>query len=177
MPNWCENDLTVKGKPEDIAQLVEFVKGPDGDFDFNNIVPMLKAFEGMCMGYTTIGGKPYKFWRQNPFAGIEQDELDCLEAEHGATDWHSWAIKNWGTKWNLGKEVGMDFRDTRVDYTFSTAWSPPIPVIAALAERFPKLKFSLKYYECGCAFKGYVKYKKGVLIEEGSGTYSGLRGG
>lgn len=56
-------------------------------------------------------------------------------------------------------------------------WQTGVTIIEALVERFPKLKLSLKYYECGCAFKGYVKYAKGVVIEEGSGTYAGNRGG
>lgn len=177
MPNWCENDLKIKGTSEDIDKLVTFVKGTNTDFDFNKIIPMPSALENVHKGGTHIGKNYYTHWREDPLVGIEQEELDRLKAEYGAVDWYDWSIANWGTKWNLGNNVDIKFNDNYVEYHFPTAWSPPIPVICALAEQFPRLKFSLKYYECGCAFKGYVKYKNGILIEEGSGSYSGKRGG
>lgn len=176
MPNWCENDLKIKGKPKDIAPLVEFVKGSDNIFDFNKIIPMPEVLNGICRGFTKIDGKEYRHWREDG-TGIEEEELARIRAEYGHDDWYSWAIENWGTKWNAWEALVTDISDDCIKYTFSTAWSPPLAVVAALAERFPNLKFSLKYYECGAGYKGYAKYKKGVIVEDGSGSYSGSRGG
>jgi hypothetical protein len=177
MPNWCENDLVIKGKPKDLNELVEFVKSSDENiFDFDKIIPMPEVLKGVMTGFITIDGKKYENWRKDD-TGIEQEELDRWREEYGHDNWYSWSIENWGTKWNASEPFVATLCDDRITYTFNTAWSPPIPVIAALAEKFPKLKFSLKYYERGCAFKGYAKYAKGVVVEEGSGTYAGKRGG
>lgn len=183
MANWCENDLVVKGKPKDLNEFIEFVKNPDMTFDFNKIAPMPEVFKAVVSGFTTIDGEKFTHWREHfvddsrVLVGVKQEELDRWKAEYGHADWYSWSIVNWGTKWNANEPILTARCAGSIAYTFSTAWSPPLPIIQALAERFPKLKLSLKYYECGCAFKGYVKYAKGVLIEEGEGTYAGKRGG
>lgn len=183
MPNWCENDLVVKGKPKDLNEFIEFVKNPDMTFDFNKIAPMPEVFKAVVRGFTTIDGEKFTHWREHfvddsrVLVGVKQEELDRWKAEYGHADWYSWSIANWGTKWNANEPILTARCAESIAYTFSTAWSPPLPIIEALAERFPKLKLSLKYYECGCAFKGYVKYAKGVVIEKGSSTYAGNRGG
>lgn len=175
MPNWCENDLVVKGKSKALDEFAKFVEGPNGAFDFEKIIPMPEVFKGVTTGFNTIDGKLYENWREDG-TGVEQEELARWKKEYGYDNWLHWSLANWGTKWNVSEAV-LEVYDGRITYTFSTAWSPPLPIIKALAERFPKLKFSLKYYECGCAFKGYIKYKKGEVVEEGSGSYSGSRGG
>lgn len=178
MPNWCENDLVVKGKSKALDEFAKFVEGPNGAFDFEKIIPMPEVFKGVTTGFNTIDGKLYENWREDG-TGVEEEELARWREEYGHDNWRNWSLANWGTKWNAS-EAGIEvflLAFERVKYTFSTAWSPPLPIIEALAERFPKLKFSLKYYECGCAFKGYIKYKKGEVVEEGSGSYSGPRGG
>lgn len=178
MPNWCENDLVVKGKSAALDEFAKFVEGPNGAFDFEKIIPMPEVFKGVTTGFNTEGcidGKLYENWREDG-TGVEEEELARWRKEYGHDNWRTWSQANWGTKWNIS-EAGIRTWMDQIKYTFSTAWSPPLPIIAALAERFPKLKFSLKYYECGCAFKGYIKYKKGEVVEEGSGSYSGPRGG
>lgn len=52
--------------------------------------------------------------------------------EHGVTDWYSFGVDRWGTKWNAydaDRGVG--------EVRFDTAWSAPHPVIKALVARFP----------------------------------------
>jgi hypothetical protein len=39
MPNWCVNQVDISGDEAEVARLVEFVKGSEGDFDFAKIVP------------------------------------------------------------------------------------------------------------------------------------------
>ena len=49
--------------------------------------------------------------------------------------------------------------------------------VKAVAKKYPKTRFLLKYYECGMAFQGRVVYSGGEEVESSQGTYSGNRGG
>jgi hypothetical protein len=40
MPNWCVNQVDVKGDEADVARLIALVKGDEGDFDFGKIIPI-----------------------------------------------------------------------------------------------------------------------------------------
>jgi hypothetical protein len=40
MPNWCVNQVDVKGDEADVARLIELVKGDEDAFDFAKIVPI-----------------------------------------------------------------------------------------------------------------------------------------
>jgi hypothetical protein len=39
MPNWCANQIDIKGDEVEIKKLTELVKGENGDFDFSKVVP------------------------------------------------------------------------------------------------------------------------------------------
>jgi len=90
---------------------------------------------------------------------------------------YEWCIAHWGTKWGLydievvSDEVGV------VDYTFQTAWSPPLPVIVAMGEQFPDLKFTLCYYEGGGGFQGALIVEGGQVVKDKNRPYDGDRGG
>jgi hypothetical protein len=73
-----------------------------------------------------------------------------------------WCVDNWGTKWNVDKDQDLNF-DNEDTIVFSTAWNPPIPVIEALAAKFPDLKFTLRYFEGGNFFGGIVEFSNGVI--------------
>lgn len=88
-----------------------------------------------------------------------------IPAEEKDNRYH-WCCENWGTKWNA-MEVEADFGII----TFSTAWTPCFPVIAKLAELFPKAEFWFQYEECGCCFAGAQLYRYGELVYELTGDY------
>lgn len=93
--------------------------------------------------------------------------------------WFDWCINNWGTKWDIGADVGTD-REERyglkatvapVDWStgqtieancsFDSAWSPPI----GLYEKLVELGYSVhaSYFEggmcfCGIYHNGYDNY-------------------
>jgi hypothetical protein len=82
------------------------------DFDFNAIIPM-----------------PDNIYRGD--LGHKERQ------EHGANNWYDWAIEHWGTKWNAYDIVYLDGVDADHIYgdilvKIETAWSPPMPVLAAL---------------------------------------------
>ena len=77
-------------------------------------------------------------------------------------DWYNWQINNWGTKWDIGADMGTDkeerygLKATRVDNevscSFDSAWSPPI----GLYDKLIELGYDVKatYWEPGMAFCG-----------------------
>jgi hypothetical protein len=79
-------------------------------------------------------------------------------------DWYDQRLEKWGTKW-----AGYSLCISDTDIDFFTAWVPPLPIIAKLAELHKDLVFRLEYYEVGMAFRGIYTAqwgKEGLLIED-----------
>lgn len=72
---------------------------------------------------------------------LGRQSVDNLR-RYNAMTWYEWCNKNWGTKWNSCDNCNDLERRTII---FSTAWSCPIPIVAALAEKFPDVDFVWKY--------------------------------
>ena len=181
MPNWCENDLTIKGSKTEIARLLQLVSSEDSIFDFNKILPMPEVFKGVHEGFCIINGVDCKRWRTGadgePVA-ITEEEVAQWRELYGTDGWYDWCIANWGTKWDAcDAEIDDAGLPNKVVFHFNTAWSPPVPVIGKLHKLFPTLKIKLKYYEGGAAYKGVLKFDETGLVEDKSTEYHGGRGG
>lgn len=72
---------------------------------------------------------------------------------HGHAGWHAWASERWGTKWTAYSQLpvasGCDDGVSWLLYEFTTAWSPPEPVIEAMSAAWPSLSFQLEWREEG----------------------------
>jgi len=95
-------------------------------------------------------------------------------------NWYNWQINNWGTKWDIGADMGTDreeyhgLKATRVGNQVScscdSAWSPPVGLYDKLVELGYDVKAS--YWEPGMAFCGiwndgadnYVEYNDKDMI-------------
>lgn len=76
------------------------------------------------------------------------------KAETGYYSWYSWALANWGTKWNA-YDCRLEFQAEKyVEFCFNTAWSFPEPVFRKLAKMFPTLTFECDCYDEGGCFAG-----------------------
>jgi hypothetical protein len=62
------------------------------------------------------------------------------EHEPGVICWYTWNVSAWGTKWNA-----YDAKVGETTVQFDTAWSHPVPVVAALALRFPDVTLRVRY--------------------------------
>ena len=158
MPNWCYNTVRISGHGNyKVEELMEAVKGKlveqDGKeyqapFSFNSIVPMPEDIRD-----TT---SPTRISETNT-----QEQVDALQEKYGVTNWYDWAIKNWGTKWDLNAfhdDTQVDYHEdaNEVTYRFDTAWSPPQLVHTALVEQYPAVNISWHYDEPGMEFSGYL---------------------
>lgn len=182
MPNWCENDLTIRGHAIDIEAVLQFVRSGDEAedkslFSFERIVAMPPELHGIQTGAIRINGELVTEWRTIGDENVPVDTEE-LQRRYGATSWYEWNTANWGTKWPA-TDVEVEYRsgDERAVIHFSTAWSPPVPVVTKLAEKFPQLDFDLRYYEGGAAFKGRLQLKGGRVVHDSTGPYHGSRGG
>ena len=158
MPNWCYNTVRISGHGNyKVEELMEAVKGKkveqDGKdyqspFSFNSIVPMPEDIRD-----TT---SPTRISETNT-----QEQVDALQEKYDVTNWYDWAIKNWGTKWDLNAfhdDTQVDYHEdaNEVTYRFDTAWSPPQLIHEALVEQYPSVHISWHYDEPGMEFSGYL---------------------
>jgi antirestriction protein ArdC len=74
------------------------------------------------------------------------------QTETGFPDWYGWSLHHWGTKWNAYDFALLRDDPDALEFRFSTAWSFPAPVLCALEERFPDLRFSIAALDEGWNF-------------------------
>lgn len=173
MPNWCENDLRVEGPKEVLEEFLRFVAG-GSPFDFNRLSPYPPEFQELDDAAEAWDKANAKTPPQGQ-SGRPKDGYN--------SGGYEWRVANWGTKWPAYKVAreeptnGDDEKTLVVVFHFSTAWSPPKPVIEKASERYPALTFELRYFECGCCFNGLFRCKGGEVESDKSGPYFGERGG
>lgn len=94
--------------------------------------------------------------------------------------WYDWRVDNWGTKWDVGADVGTEKEeryglkatvvDNEASVSFDSAWAPPVPVYDELVEL--GYRVSASYFEPGMCFCGiyndghdnYIEYTDPDMI-------------
>jgi hypothetical protein len=175
VPNWCENELTIVGPAEEIeACLARISTGVQRPFDFRAVIPMPDEVAATkTVTWSVVDGEAVLVVKPEDPEGIDAAEL---VRKYGAKDWYDWSLRNWGTKWNAF-EVELRRVEGPLLLTFATAWTPPRPVILALAVSFPALTFTLDFWEGGVGFCGSFVVKGGDVLLDTTAQYSGPRGG
>jgi hypothetical protein len=84
-------------------------------------------------------------------------EFHLARIASGLSDWYSWRIDKWGTKWN-SYSFNADVEPGRAEMTFDTAWSFPLPIMQRLAETWPDLTFDCACFDEGHGFSGSGKF-------------------
>lgn len=98
-----------------------------------------------------------EYWETNGFkAGVEFGNTP--------NNWYHFNTREWGTKWDA-----YDIQDTitlepeiEFDTSFSSAWSPPLPVFEAMTRQHPDIIFSFSWEEEG-GWGGEASGKFGVF--------------
>ncbi len=114
MPNWTYNTIRIDGTPTRLRAFVKAVKGENGVFDFNRLIPIPEFLKHTRSGLATIDGKQVASWyvidptridgadNERCFTPREEAQLRDLCCE----SWCDWSCNNWGTKWNAcGPEI------------------------------------------------------------------------
>lgn len=85
--------------------------------------------------------------------------------KYGHANWYTWAIENWGTKWNSSC---LEIDEEGKYFTFETAWDPAIPVLLKLSELEPDIKFAVIYADEQIGvYTGYVLFTNGKIDCQG----------
>ena len=86
--------------------------------------------------------------------------IDKIE-KTGYSDWYSWAVDNWGTKWEVCEFYGVDRQhlndsldESTISLSFDSAWSPPIGAYENFLAENENCSLVARYYEGGCDFMG-----------------------
>lgn len=143
MPNWCSNELKIKGNPKELTKLIKKVQITKSEATENHLESIFSCHR--------VIPRP-----------LDQE-----------ANWYDWSVTNWGTKWDLcDVTLSGDVEDKEVFYYFESAWSPVVPVVETLAKEFKTLSFTYTFYEGGSDFWGEIEYKKGEVVSEEGGDLS-----
>ena len=173
MPNHVSSDLYVTGRIETIDKFMDFAI---------NIDPCLPSDDQLLDANKFIP-YPEHFKKLDALAKIAaaKEPPDYTVKDGFNSGGFQWCLENWGTKWGIYdckieyKDFGI--RNGKLKYRFNTAWAPPLPIIKAMSDKFPTLRFRLNYFEFGMGFKGTYIVKNGEVIKDVQSKYSGRRGG
>lgn len=101
----------------------------------------LKDMSGRIVDFAMVIPEPANMFHggcdmKHPHRDADGNALEC---------WYSWNIDNWGTKWGAYDHSIEPAPGDLCRVQFDTAWSHPVPVIAALAAKFPDEEISVVY--------------------------------
>lgn len=148
MPNWCDNNLVVTGKKHDIEDFLKKVTVNGGYDILQSLYPCPQELKETVSGWS--GDEEEQKKREEKYA----ENL----AKYGEKDWYYWCVNNWGTKWgDCDTELmvhQLDKEDAFIEFSFTSAWSPPVDGITYISTLYPDCEFSLSYIEEGFDFCG-----------------------
>lgn len=130
MPNWCNNSLTVSHPDKEM--MIKFAEGVRNGTLFDTFIPMPAELRDTTSPSETN---------------------ETLIEKYGHSDWYSWALDNWGCKWDCtAGDFDLDEDGLSGNGWFDTAWGPPLSAYHNLQ----KLGFSIDagYNEPGMGFVG-----------------------
>lgn len=193
MPNWCENELKVRGHPDEIHRFKGAMQGTDWQgkhtvLSEDALIPYPDKYRQADETASAWNERVSK-----ALTGLEgeqrQQAYEKFVEEHGQqpadgynAGGYEWCIQNWGTKWGFVEPILADEFNNGNDtaellYVFDSAWSPPEPLVRKMGELFPGLVFELRYFEGGVGFNGMLCIERGKEVFDECGAYFGDRGG
>lgn len=128
MPNHVYNTLTVTGPIEALNAFKEKAKHNNEKFSYWNF--KTPPQEAMDSG---------EYHATHGFAGGQQ-------SGNTPNNWYNFNNREWGTKWDA-YDLHVDSAPKAFYATFSSAWSPPLPVFEAMVEQHPELNFDFSWEE------------------------------
>jgi len=182
MPNWCSNVLVVNGKDKEIEKFKKDAKGKDRygretvlneevffpyPQEFKDLDLKAEEWRKKADDYAKSLGLD-RFWCGDKMKKEDRDKFIKENGEEPKDGFnqggYGWCVANWGTKWGFcDAEISHEEKGV-LTYFFTSAWSPPVGLVAKMGEKYPNLRFELDYDEPGCAFKGKFVMEGGELI-------------
>ena len=175
MPNWVFNQITIKGKTENIERfLSDSNKNQNGKLSFSSWIPVPETFEKYDTTNYPNGeglevGKPSRPWEEDsPIVTGELIEeykaATKLQAEqYGVVGWYDYNLETYGCKWDSRVEV-KSHTDDGLILICDTPWSAPTNFFITMSNRYPDLSFIM------CSDSPENGYYDEYLIEKGQVT-------
>jgi len=175
MPNYCNNNLTIKGDAKPMHEFYEFVGPLEQNFSMENLCPIpieleqtdspAKFIANNTKEIKLASGKIVQV-QVNSFNKTEQEYLahmQYLNDKYGCDNWYDWCNANWGCKWDIyGLSIDSQ-TDEELCVSYETPWRPNSDFIAFLGTKFQNLEFELEYYEPDMEFAGKFLVKGGTF--------------
>lgn len=200
MPNWCEQDLQVstdegENYKEQIPDVKAFKEHAKGVTRYGNSVDL---YDGHFIPYplqyaledarVQAVNKHYNEVARSEgvFQMSDEDKTQYWRNHPRSRDkdgfnkgGYEWCCDNYGSKWGISdpKLEDEDLTYGYLEYKFKSAWSPVKPLVLKMSQLFPRLKFTLRYFEMGRAIHGIYVCHGGEVTEEKETEYFGQRGG
>lgn len=184
MPNWCHNNITISGKPEDLLSFLKKSKTPKykgGDiktwleknkFTLRSWLPMPKTFKNWDTTNSPKGpdqfnsDEAYNRYMKN-YARAQTYQMKT----YGCIGWYQYNYNTLGCKWDAELEL-IDFDIDAVLFVCDTPWNAPREWIRTLIKENPKLIFDLEGVEPGMGFKEIVNGCDGRVTEDRCEDYT-----
>lgn len=142
------------------AEVLETLHGEESLVDFNRVIPSPEELDKLTAEYKVFETQEevdaYQREKEEHYSkfddflsahyigkthAITHEEQVRLQETYGAAlDWYNWNVKHWGTKWNA-----YSVAEVEGGIRFDTAWAVPVPILNALAAKFPDAEISLEY--------------------------------
>lgn len=188
MPNWCENDLSIRGSKKDVINFLEtagYDKSCSVEDFIENTALTLRCWMPMPETYKKMDTTNAK--RQQKENESDEDyQKYCEEYDaavkfqketYGAVGWYNYNLMTLGTKWDaqineygMSSYVGSGF--IQLNFSFLTAWCPPDVWLKTLIKEYPNLSFDLDAVEPLNAFTYHLVGSNGAIDMEMEDTYT-----
>jgi hypothetical protein len=168
MPNHCESDLFIHGPNAIIDEVIKKHFTPEGALNCTTVIPYPATYKEL--------DDAVRKWEEDNKDNPNRDWR--LQSKDGFNSGgYEWCCTNWGTKWGTYGGSGINKTTRGLSTGFQSAWSPPTPVVTALAAMYPKLKIQMNSFERGAGYQVKANWENGELVSEDQSGYRGSRGG
>lgn len=194
MPNHVTNQITFGTSKAALAvfhNMLEAVQAngePLGSIDFNKLIPTPPGLNIEHSTYMEKGLELYRAYMR------ELDSSDPVKhfrikqkwepqrmadpvtwalgkqafentQKYGSPTWYSWAIKNWGSKWNAYQCKPLDKNAGTM--TFLTAWSAVPNILEAISRRYPDQTITYRWADEDIGYNvGEKTFRNGKCVGE-----------
>lgn len=174
MPNWCNNNLIIKGDQELRNKFAEQVTLSEEEADkrgqrcdiLGKLYPTPQELVDTVSGWTA----------DESVQAEREKQYEANKAKYGSKDWYDWNCDHWGSKWGDCETYMVENNDSELHFSFASAWSPPLQGIAQLARMFPELRFMVSYDESGMGYFGVAVFSPDGEIDDNYREYTDLDG-
>jgi len=183
MPNWCHNNITISGNPEDMLEFFKKSKSPKykgGDlekwvntqkFTLRSWLPMPRTFKDWD---TTNSPKRRDQFKSDEAYHRYMTNWNRAQTyqmkKYGCIGWYQYNYNTLGCKWDAELEL-IDYALDAVLFVCDTPWNAPREWMRTLIKENPTLLFDLEGVEPGMAFKEIVSGGNGIVDVDTSEEY------